>query len=94
LIGGKLRSREVCFIVTEEATFKKLQGLTREEAEDIHARVYDELLREHESANPSAPKPWNSAISISELRERVDKELLPYGWSFDKVVRFNMDNIS
>jgi len=71
--------------VNEERTYKALKGLTREEAEAIYHQIYLKLAKE-EGQNTDT---GYQAVSLSTLRERVDKELGPYGWPFHKMMNLN-----
>lgn len=65
---------------TEDDTFKRLKSITRDEAELIYCHVYMDLAEQANRADGTS-----TGIPISMIRDRLDPELLPYGWSFDKL---------
>ena len=70
---------------SEEDTFKRLQGLTAEEAMLIHESVYYSIVDELGGSN---------SVPISLLRERSDYALKPFGWTYDKLFNWGMKDIS
>ena len=74
--------------MNEENTFKALKGLTQAEAEEMFKSIYAKIAEEEGQSTITGPQP----ISIPKLKERVDKEMAPYGWSFKKIMNFdNLD---
>lgn len=72
---------------TEDDTFKRLKSLTREEAEKIQSRIFLEIATEQGRVNSEG----HAEVSLGIFRERVDRELLPYGWSLDRL--FQIDRL-
>ncbi len=70
---------------TEEDTYKKLKGLTTDEAIAIFAVAYVKLAEELGKAGGDLP--------IHLVRFRVDAELKPYGWSYDKIFEGILDEL-
>ena len=70
----------------EEDTFKKIKGLTPEEAEKLFQIVWTELYIELES---TIGHNVAGGLPIMLLRERCDERLKPYGWSFDRLFPWN-----
>jgi len=60
--------------MTEEDTYKILKGLTFDEAKVVANQVFNS------SYKAKVYKMW------SEIEIDIDKELLPYGWSYNRLV--------
>jgi hypothetical protein len=71
---------------TEEDTYKKLKGLTQDEAIAIFASAYVKLAEELGKAGGDLP--------IYLVRNVVDAELNPYGWSYDRIFEGILDELN
>lgn len=56
-----------------ETTYKILKGLTRDEAYGKLLEIFGECWKDE---NPT----------LAKTKAAIDKELLPYGWSYDRVM--------
>lgn len=74
----------------EEFTFKRLQGLTREEAEAIFEDVFREVVTELTEIGASV----TGGIPYSLLSERTNERLKPYGWSHERLFPIDSGNFS
>ena len=52
--------------MTEDDTFKKLKGLTREEAEIMHNKLYQKFSK--------------TSKTVGEVKDKIDIVFLSYGW--------------
>ena len=71
---------------TEEDTYKKLKGLTQNEAITIFAEVYVRISEQLGLGGGDLP--------IHVIRAEVDAELKPYGWSYDKIFEGIIDELN
>ncbi len=69
---------------SEDAVYKVLKGISKEEAEAIYESIYYNLVDELGAVN---------GVPISLLRERADFKLRPYGWTYDKLFPWRHDAI-
>jgi len=66
--------------MSEEDTYKRLRGLTYDEAFDIYKRITDFYRLDN------TPLPWDI------VRVEIDKELRPYGWTYDRMLETIITN--
>lgn len=74
--------------MNEEDTYKKLKGLTEEEALELHSNVYEQIYNELKLD----PTKVDAGIPIGLIRERLNPLLEPYGWTFDKLLSIMIGN--
>jgi hypothetical protein len=61
----------------EDSTFKKLKGLTPDEAWQIYTTVFNELIFMSD----------NSIVTLSDIEERMDREFKPYSLTYNQFQR-------
>ena len=71
---------------TEEDTYKRLKGLTQDEAITIFGSIYVRISEELGRAGGDLP--------VHLIRVAVDAELKPYGWSYDKIFEGIIDELN
>lgn len=59
--------------MTEDDTFKRLRGLTQQEASDMYDKVYEEAMQSE------------GTVTIKDVKDYVDRALRPYGWSVERL---------
>lgn len=67
--------------MNEDNTYKRLKGLTKEEALDIFEDVFREVVTELTEMGASV----TGGIPYSLLSERTNERLKPYGWSHERL---------
>ena len=76
--------------MNEDDTFKRLKGLTRDEAEEIFKQVLASLTDEMDAQNQYS----SAGVSIAKIRECADPLLKPYGWSCEKLFPLSSTDFS
>lgn len=70
--------------MNEDATFKKLKGLTELEIAEIHHRLHIELCTELGTVD----------VPLWMMKDRLDVILAPYGHSSKDFYNFSIDDLS
>ena len=76
--------------MNEDDTIRMLKSIPRDEAEAIYEQVYREISLQQGMDGNETP----GSVPIAELKRRADPLLAPYGWSFDRLFHFNIEDIS